>query len=141
MTKFDPTRYTHNYSGQSATKPLTISFSGQTLFHQAAETSYMEKRVLPGLGMNTEEDRVNWYSSDLSTIIKEKLKERKEEEELMERREKELRELMEKSVLMGGGEGPLLDSDGLKKLSKDLNSLDKKLEGWIAEMDITLYHF
>ena len=101
----------------------------------------MEKRVLPGLGMNTEEDRVNWYSSDLSTIIKEKLKERKEEEELMERREKELRELMEKSVLMGGGEGPLLDSDGLKKLSKDLNSLDKKLEGWIAEMDITLYHF
>ena len=160
MTKFDPARYTHNYSGQpkrkSATKPHTISFSGQTLFHQAAETSYMKKRVLPGLVMNTEEDRVNWkrkkYSSELSTIIKEKQKEMKEEElrekelrdkELSERelreeelRERDLRELREKSVLLGGGEGHILDSDGFKELSKDLNSLDWKLEGWIAEMDI-----
>ena len=77
----------------------------------------MKKRVLPGLVMNTEEDRVNWkrkkYSSELSTIIKKNQK--------------------EKELLMGGDD-QLLDSDGLRELSKGLNSLDRKLEDWIAEM-------
>ena len=97
MNLFDPSRFTHNYSGQSsprrsASNPFPLSLTSQSLLDHIAETSKIfdpKKRVLPGLVMNTEEDGVKWkgkkYSSELSTIIEDRKKEFMEKDELLDR--------------------------------------------------------
>ena len=108
MTKFDPARYTHNYSGRSIRRYtshlLPVSFTDQAFLDQVAETTKIfdvKKRVLPGPVMKTEEDwkwKGKKCSTELNTIIRERKKEMKE------------KELKEKSVLLRGGERQLWGS-------------------------------
>ena len=90
MTKFDPARYTYNYSGRSIRRstshPLPVSFTDQAFLDQVAQTTKIfdvKKRVLPGPVMKTEEDwkwKGKKCSTELNTIIRERKKEMKEKD-------------------------------------------------------------
>ena len=125
MNKFDPTRYTHNYSGRSirrsSSHPFPVSFTDQAFLDQVAETTKIfdvKRRVLPGPVMKTEEDR-KWKgkkcSTELNTIIRERKKEMKE------------KELKENSVLLRGGERQLSGSADWRERDKYLNHSFSKL--------------
>ena len=87
MPLFDPTRYTHNYSGQSRRRsashpshpiPGHINFSDQRILDQEAKTPKIfnvKRRALPGPVMNTEEVGLKWEEKKF--VIRERKKEMK----------------------------------------------------------------
>ena len=131
MPLFDPARYTHNLSGQSNRRSVSLppifKFSDQRFLDQVAETTKIfniKKIVLPEPVMNMEEaeDGEKWREkklnnelSPLSDIIKEREKERKE------------KELKEKGVLLRGGERELWGRADWRERDKDLEQNFLKL--------------
>jgi hypothetical protein len=94
MPQFDPSHFTHNYSGNikrnQMSHPLPVYLSRQTPNHQETKKIQskilnVKKAVLPGPVMKTEEERMmKWkvkkYSNELSTIIEERKKELKDKD-------------------------------------------------------------
>ena len=125
MSLFDPSRYTHNLSGnigrRSRSLPIPVSFSDQSFIDQVAETTRIfsiQKRVLPGPVMKTEDGAGTWEGkkgrSELSCVIRERKKEMKK------------KELIERPALLGG-ERKLWGSEDWRERNKDLNQAFLKL--------------
>ena len=134
MPLFDPACYTHNLSGQSKRRfvslPPIFKFSDPRFLEQVSETTQtnkifnIKKIVLPEPVMNMEEaeDGEKWREkklnnelSPLSDIIKEREKEIKE------------KDLKEKGVLLRGGERELWGGAGWRERDKDLEQNFMKL--------------